>query len=112
MLVDFSLDEPRRLTADSPVPALGYLTSAPLGLLIVHHEFADYPEEAKNDHVQGKVEVELTVDANGDVIGAAVLRGTEPLRDAALKAAQRWRFSPRASGPSHVIVTYDFRIID
>ena len=59
MIVDFSLDEPRRLTADSPVPALGYLTSAPLGLLIVHHEFADYPDEAKNTHVQGKVEVRI-----------------------------------------------------
>jgi len=59
MLVDFQLDEPRRLTADSPVPAVGYLTSAPLGLLILQHEFADYPDEAKNTHVQGKVEVRI-----------------------------------------------------
>ena len=61
---------------------------------------------------KGKWKFELTLNANGDVAKAAVLRGREPLRDAALKAAQRWRFSPRASGPSQVIVTYDFRIID
>jgi TonB family protein len=44
----------------------------------MHHEFADYPDDAKNDHVQGRVEVELTLDANGDVAKAEVLRGSEP----------------------------------
>jgi len=112
MVVDFQLDEPRRLTADSPVPAVGYLTSAPPGSLILHSEFADYPDDAKNDHVQGRVEVELTLDVNGNVAGAAVLRGSEPLRDAALKAARRWRFSPPPQTPATVTVTYDFRIIN
>lgn len=110
MVVAFQFDEPRRLT--DPVAAVGYLTSAPPGLLLLQHEFADYPDDAKNDHVQGTVEVELTLDANGDVAKAAVLRGPEPLRDAALKAVQRWRFSPPPQAPATVIVTYDFQIID
>jgi TonB family protein len=110
MVVDFQFDEPRRLT--DPVPAVGYLTSAPPGMLISNNEFADYPDDAKNDHVRGRVEVELTLDANGDVGKAAVLRGPEPLQDAALKAAQRWRFSPSPQAPATVIVTYDFQIID
>jgi TonB family protein len=112
MVINFRLDEPRRLTADSPVPAVGYLTSAPPGLLVLHHEFADYPGDAKNNHVQGRVEVELTLDANGDVAKAEVLRGSEPLRDAALEAAQHWRFSPPPEARGTVIVTYDFQIIN
>jgi len=108
----WELNEPRKLTADSPVPAVGYLTSAPPGLLMLKHEFADYPEAAKNGDVQGRVEVELTLDANGDVANAAVLRGSEPLHDAALEAARRSRFSPPSQAPSTVIVTYDFRMIN
>lgn len=110
LVVDFQLHEPRRL--DAPVPAVGYLTSAPPGLLILHTEFAEYPDDAKNDHVQGRVEVELSLDANGEVPEAAVLSGSEPLCDSALEAAQGWRFSPPPMARATVIVSYDFQIID
>jgi TonB family protein len=78
MVVDFQLDEPRSLTAETPVAAVGYLTSAPPGMLISNNEFADYPDDAKNDHVRGRVEVELTLDANGDVGKAAFFAAPNP----------------------------------
>ncbi len=111
-VVDFRLDEPQRLTADAPLPVVGYLTSAPPGLLILNHDFAKYPDEAKNASVHGVVEAELTLDANGEVAETNVLSGPEPLRDAALEAAQQWRFSPPPHVPATVTVTYYFRIPD
>jgi outer membrane biosynthesis protein TonB len=78
MVVAFHRDESRSLTADTPVPAVAYLTLALPGLLILNNEFADYLDTAKNNHVQGRVEVEFTLDANGGAGKAAVLRGPNP----------------------------------
>jgi TonB family protein len=81
-------------------------------LLILHHEVATYPEEARRDGIQGKVAVELTVDEKGDVTDARVLDGPEPLRNAALEAARKWRFAPPSQAPVSATVVVDFVLPD
>jgi TonB family protein len=53
-----------------------------------------YPEFARRSRVAGKVEVEVVVDESGKVISAQALSGPTSLREAAVEAAKRARFSP------------------
>jgi len=69
-----SLDEPRRLVQNST---------------------PDYPAGAKDLGIEGKVTLELWVDAKGNVERMGVLRSAHPsLCGAALEAARRLRFEP------------------
>jgi len=60
----------------------------------------DYPLVARRDGVEGQVEVEFTVDADGQVSGVTVVSATqgETFSAAALAAVHRWRFAPRTVG--------------
>ena len=62
----------------------------------------------------GKVEVEVTVDENGKVMSAQATSGPATLRDAAVEAAKRARFTPtKLSGaPVKVIglIVYNFTL--
>jgi len=53
-----------------------------------------YPERARLMRTSGKVEVEVVIDENGKVISAQVTSGPTLLREAAVQAASRARFSP------------------
>ena len=55
-----------------------------------------YPEEAKQQNIEGKVIVEIFVNAQGEVTGASVVEGIEKggLNAAALKAVRKISFSP------------------
>ena len=53
-----------------------------------------YPETARRMHVSGLVEVEVILDETGRVISAKALSGPPSLRDVAVQAAYRARFSP------------------
>lgn len=77
-----------------------------------------YPEGARRRREEGAVTLELSVDANGAVVGVAVV---EPglfaeLRDAAVKAVRTARFKPGAAGgrpvPAKVRLTLNFRLKD
>jgi TonB family protein len=54
----------------------------------------DYPEDARRAGLTGLVIVESTIDKNGSVSSARVLRGVPPLTGAAIKAVKKWRFTP------------------
>jgi TonB family protein len=73
-----------------------------------------YPSLALRARTVGKVEVEVTVDENGKVISAQATSGPVGLRDAAVDAAKRARFSPtRLSGaPVKVVgfIYYNFTL--
>jgi TonB family protein len=58
----------------------------------------DYPPEARAAGVSGLVEVSVNVDEAGRVVTARALSGHYLLRPAAVAAAKRARFSPRAAG--------------
>jgi TonB family protein len=53
-----------------------------------------YPELARAAGARGAVSVEVTIDEQGEVVAVKALSGHPLLRDAAVEAAQQWRFSP------------------
>jgi protein TonB len=54
-----------------------------------------YPERAREARVEGKVRVEVKLDATGAVVGASLLSGLgHGLDEASLDAARRARFDP------------------
>ena len=60
-----------------------------------------YPETARRMRTAGTVEVEVIVDESGKVISARAISGPAALRDVAVEAALRARFSPtKLSGQS------------
>src|SRR5436305_182589 len=52
----------------------------------------EYPLTAKRANIQGKVEVRILVDRNGNVVEACVVEGHPLLRLAAKSAALQWKF--------------------
>jgi TonB family protein len=73
-----------------------------------------YPELARRMRTSGLVEVEVVVDENGKVISARALAGPTSLRDVAVQAAYRARFSPtKLSGQPMKItgrINYNFTV--
>ena len=53
-----------------------------------------YPAAARAAHIEGVVIIDATIDAQGNVVQANVLRSIPLLDDAALKAVRQWKFSP------------------
>lgn len=79
----------------APVPAASAVSDIPARLL--NNPALSYPPQARRQRIEGWVEVEVQIDASGEVASARVVRA-EPTgvfdRDA-LRTAQRWRFAPR-----------------
>ncbi|QEE30421.1 TonB family protein [Terriglobus albidus] len=73
-----------------------------------------YPQAASDAHVQGDVKVETNVDRNGNVASVRVVSGPPLLRDAALDAAQRWRYRPHFIGGDQAamstITVFEFQL--
>jgi TonB family protein len=73
-----------------------------------------YPELARRMHTAGLVEVEVVVDENGKVMSARAVTGPPSLRDVAVQAALRARFSPTKLSGQPVKITgrinYNFTI--
>jgi Ca-activated chloride channel family protein len=53
-----------------------------------------YPAIAKAARAKGAVQVQVTINESGEVINARVINGQPMFRDAALQAAEQWRFKP------------------
>lgn len=64
-----------------------------------------YPETARRMRQSGLVQVEVVVDENGKVISARAMSGPSTLRDVAVEAAYRARFSPTKLSGQPVKVT-------
>ena len=60
----------------------------------IHDVRPIYPQEALDARVSGMVIVEATIDPEGNVRSAKVLRSIPLLDDAALDAVKQWRFTP------------------
>jgi TonB family protein len=71
-----------------------------------------YPPIAKAASAKGAVQIQVTINESGEVIGAQVISGHPILRDAALQAAKQWRFKPtELSGvpvKTQGIITFNF----
>jgi protein TonB len=75
---------------------------------------AVYPAFAKQSNVQGKVVMNLTVDAKGDVVNAIVISGPPFLRQSATDAVKQWKYSPALidgrPASAQISVSLDFRL--
>jgi protein TonB len=75
---------------------------------------AEYPEKARELGIEGRVVLELTIDAQGKVKLARVLKGLHPLLDASAKAAAlKMRFVPGTVNgtPVTVKIRYKFTFV-
>src|SRR5262249_33460186 len=74
-----------------------------------------YPDAAKRMRTQGVVTVDVILDETGKVVSAIASSGPSPLRDAAVQAALKARFSPtKLSGqPVKVsgVINYKFALV-
>ncbi len=57
-----------------------------------------YPPAAERYGAEGKVELEIMVDARGNVMATRVLSGHSAFSAAAQKAVKGWRFEPATRG--------------
>jgi len=91
---DPSAQEPLKIDAGKGV---SYLLNKP--------ELA-YPKEALQQHIEGKVELELTVSPQGDVVSERVVGGPSELQQATMDAFKKVKYIPfrRDGQPSVVLV--------
>jgi len=89
----------------SPKPILKPVSGGVLNGRAISLPAPAYPDNARRMRVSGVVSVEVVVDETGKVIAAQATGGPASLRDAALQAALRARFSPTKLSGQPVKVT-------
>ena len=98
----------------APRPILRPVSGGVLNGSAVYLPAPTYPETAKRMRTAGVVAVEVVIDENGKVISATAENGPATLRESAIQAALRARFSPtKLSGqPVKVFgtITYKFSL--
>ena len=75
---------------------------------VVHRVEPVYPDEAQREGVQGKVVLDVTVEANGEVSMATVVNGHRLLNQAAIDAVKQWRFTNTYNSPVTIQITFAF----
>jgi TonB family protein len=78
----------------APRPMLRPLSGGVLNGKALSLPMPTYPDIARRMHVAGVVQVDVVVDENGKVISAHAMSGPNSLREVAVQAALRARFSP------------------
>ena len=70
----------------------------------------EYPAMAKQMHIQGKVEVDVTIESDGSVTEVKVLSGNALLTPAVIGAVKKWKFTPfTANGePTKAVASLGF----
>jgi len=108
-----SIDEPP--PSPGPKPILKPVSGGVLNGTAVSLPPPTYPEAAKRMRTQGVVTVEVILDEAGKVVSASATAGPTILRDAAVQAALKARFSPtKLSGqPVKVsgVINYKFALV-
>jgi len=62
---------------------------------LVHRVEPDYPEEARQQWIQGAVVLDVRAGRDGTVQEVKLVSGQTVLADAAIAAVKQWRFKPR-----------------
>jgi TonB family protein len=103
--------QPNTQPTSAPKPILRPVSGGVLNGSAVFLPPPMYPETAKRMRTSGVVAVEVVIDENGKVISATAENGPSTLREAAIKAALRARFSPtKLSGqPVKVFGTISYK---
>jgi TonB family protein len=70
-----------------------------------------YPPIAKQARIEGKVELQLTLEpATGDVVTAVATSGHALLKPTAIEAAKQWRFKPQSANSDTLSVTLEYAL--
>lgn len=88
-----------------PLPATKSISGGALNGRALNLPQPSYPDPAKRAHLSGLVTVEVVVDETGKVISAQATGGPSMLRDPAVQAAMKARFSPTLLSGQPVKVT-------
>ena len=91
--------------AHAPSPAA---RRAPVPLVVVSVK-PQYPPLARQNRIEGPVEVALKVDTRGRPTDIQAVSGPPALQTAAVQAAEQWRFKP-AGAPSDFRIRFDFKL--
>lgn len=83
-------------------------TSTGHALKLIHRVDPAYPEDARQERIQGEVGVEITVNEKGEVIDARAKSGAEKLRAVAVEAAKQFRFENRVNKTVVATLTFNF----
>lgn len=98
----------------APKPLMKPVSGGVLNGSAINLPSPSYPEVARRMRASGSVIVEVVIDENGKVISARAITGNTLLRDVAVQAAYRARFSPtKLSGqPVKVtgVINYNFNL--
>jgi protein TonB len=104
--------DPQPIPTPVPRPATQTVSSHVLVSKIVSLPQPQYPQIAKQAHIQGSVNVQILIDEDGKVISAHAVNGSAMLTRAAEDAARRARFTPTILNNQPVkvqgVITYNF----
>ena len=89
-----SIDEPPPAAVPAPRPILKPVSGGVLNGTALSLPAPLYPEAAKRMRTSGVVEVSVVLDETGKVVSATATSGPTILRDAAVQAALKAKFSP------------------
>jgi len=84
----------RPVKAEAPAPRVIRRSGDVLQNTAVIRPGPVYPKAAREAKIKGSVTVELTIDEEGSVVAARPISGPDQLRDAAVTAARRWKWTP------------------
>jgi TonB family protein len=74
--------------------------------LLVHRVEPAYPAEARKDHLQGVIALDIVVAKDGSVLRMRALNGPDVLAQAAMDALRWWKFEPyRVNGEPAIVET-------
>ncbi len=103
----------RRASAIEPARVLELSPSTAEGSLL-HRVEPEYPEEARQQQIQGLVVLDVRISRDGSVQSVNLVRGQSLLADSAIAAVKLWRFNPRTLNgqPTEMqtTVTLNFRL--
>ena len=92
-----NIDTPPPPPAAAPKPEIPKVLKVSQGVLtskVINLPRPNYPQLAKQIHLQGSVSIQVLIDENGKVVSAKALSGHQVLVNAAEAAALQARFSP------------------
>ncbi|HVO96701.1 MAG TPA: energy transducer TonB [Bryobacteraceae bacterium] len=74
----------------------------------------EYPAMAKQLKISGKVEVDVTIDAGGNVENVTIVSGNAMLTPSVVTAVKRWKFTPftQDGAPAKAVaqLRFDFKM--
>jgi len=82
------------LATAQAVPQRVRVSQGVMQSLIVKKVNPTYPQGAKDDHIQGAVELNVIVDKQGNVSKLQLISGHPILAPAAIDAVKQWKYKP------------------